>query len=330
MPVNRSGLPLFAGTEDTEDMFLTTMENVDSNVANLLKIHHPLYAFLKAKNLIKYKSDIGTEIVHPLLVKANTTVKSMTGYDDVDLTPQEALDGSKFTWGHIVGTQMYSREEMTKNSGKQKIIDLSRTKTTQLEESIDNFFAAKLMGSQAADGRDFVGLARVMTTDAVIGGIDPSVTGNEYWNPQIAEASAGVNYTMANLRKGRRALSMKCSLNGSVPQVHFVGEDVYHAYCDELEGKIQLTEKEAGAYEGFDILKVSSSQVMIYEPTLNAKELWAMDFDKGVNLNIHKGTNFAMQPWEQTAGKVAKHRNCLLYANISVPDRRRLGRATFT
>ena len=123
----RHDLPLFNGTQDTEDMFLTTMSELDKDIVNELKVDHALYQYLVDNKLIKFQKDISTDITIPLLDKPNSTVKDITGYDDVDLTPQDAFSNAKFLWGHIVGTQMYNREEMTKNSGKHQLFRLAAT-----------------------------------------------------------------------------------------------------------------------------------------------------------------------------------------------------------
>ena len=316
----RFDLPLFAGTQDTEDMFLSTMSELDKDIVNQLKVDHPLWEYLQTNNLIKYQSDISTDITIPLLDKPNATVKDFTGYDDANLTPTDATSEAKFLWGHIAGTQMYNREEMVKNSGKSRLLDLIEIKTLQLKESINNHFSEKLMGDRDSDGRSIMGIKRILTVDITCGGIDPTKTGFAYWNPQIAlkDADAQTKYSLADdLRAGLRKLRRLCTKNKMSPDVFFMGEDVWDAHCHFVEGKSQvnLTPEQAQKFGGFEML-VDNGKVYIYDEELPPKTAWALNFRNGaVQLRIHKDTNFSFQPWENTSGKIqTKHRHCLLYA----------------
>lgn len=315
----RYDFPLFAGSEDTEDIFLATMTELDKELVNELKVDHPLWEYLQEKNLIKYQGDISTDITIPLLDKPNSTVKDFTAYDDADLTPQDATSEARFLWGHIAGTQMYNREELTKNSGKYKLLDLIETKTTQLKESMNNHFAKKLIGEQNCDGRSMMGLGLILKKDAVCGGINPTDTGFGYWNPQKPMKGQAAFSLATDLRTGLRKLRRDCTMNNMSPDVYFMGEDVWDAHSAFVEGKsvIQLSKEQADRYAGFEML-IDNGRFYMYDKNLPAKTVWAFNFkNRAVELRIHKDTNFAFQPWETTGGKIqGKHRHCLLYAAV--------------
>ncbi|WP_448215298.1 phage major capsid protein [Endozoicomonas sp. 2B-B] len=318
MATYRHNLPLFAGTQKTEDLFLHTLHELDKEVVNELEIEHALYAYLKMNNLIKYQGDISTEITIPLLDKPNSTVKDFTGYDDADLTPQDATSYAKFLWGHIAGTQMYNREEMVKNSGEYKLLDLIETKTTQLKESMNNHFASRLIGNQDSDGRSILGLGRIMTPGAIVGGIDPSASGYAYWDVHNITKSGVTKYSLADddeYRAGMRKTRRACTLNQKSPDVIFCGEDVWDKHCAMVENKMQFSPAEADAFKGFEAMK-DNGKIYIYEENLPAKRSWFMNFKHGIEVRVHKGTNFQMTDWENTPNKVqTKHRQCLLYAS---------------
>lgn len=331
----RHDLPLFAGTQNTEDIFLHSMYELDKELVNHLKVNHPLWEVLKNRNLIKYQNNVSTDIQIPLLTKPNSTVKSFTGYDDADLTPQDATEYAIFMWGHIAGTQMYNREEMEKNAGDSKLKDLMETKTEQLKTSINNHFATKLIGNQNYDGRDFMGIGRILQKNAVCGGINPTKSGYSFWNPQIAlkDESSNTKYPLSEHRAGLRKLRRKCTIANRTPDVFFLGEDVYEIHCDWMESKsqIQYRKDEADMVGGFEML-INNGKYYIYDENLPAKEAWALNFkDRGVQLRIHKNTNFSMQPWEMTPNKIAtKHRHCLLYASVVCCERRLNGKIVFS
>lgn len=334
MATRRHDLPLFSGTQDTEDMFLTTMQELDKEIVNHLKVNHAVWEVLKSRNLIKYQSDISTDIQIPLMFKPNSTIKSFTGYDDADLTPQDATDYAIYLWGHIAGTQMYNREEMEKNKNMSQLLDLIEIKTEQLKTSINNHFAGKLIGSQDYDGRDFMGLGLIVEPDAKCGGIDPTAAGYSLWNPQVAykDESAKTNYPLAEHREGLRKLRRRCTIAGRSPDLFFMGEDVWEQHCAWLDNKttVNINAKDAAMIESYE-LRIDAGKFYIYDENLDPKTAWAFNFkDRGVQLRIHKDTNFSFQPWENTPNKIAsKHRHCLLYASVVCLERRLNGKIEF-
>ncbi len=49
-----------------------------------------------------------------------------------------------------------------------------------------------------------------------------------------------------------------------------------------------------------------------------------------MKVRIHKGTNFVMGPWQMMEGKVAKKRDCLVYASVYCKRRNANGTMTFS
>lgn len=317
----RYDLPLFSGTEDTEDLFLASMTELDKELVNELKVDHPLWEYLQDKNLIKYQNDISTDITIPLLDKPNSTVKDFTAYDDADLTPQDATSEAKYLWGHIAGTQMYNREEMVKNTGRYKLLDLVETKTIQLKESINNHFGNKLIGEQDCDGRAMMGIGLILKKDAPCGGINPADANFGYWNPQTpSKDGAGAKFALAtDFRAAMRKLRRDCTMNNMSPDVYFMGEDAWDEHCKFVEDKttVQLTVDQAAKFAGYEMM-VDNGRFYMYEKNLPVKTVWGLNFrNRGVELRIHKDTNFSFQPWENTGGKIqSKHRHCLLYSAV--------------
>jgi len=347
MSVDSTNVALFAGVEDLDDMFMTTMEELDKEVSDEVSIAHPLWEYLQRHNLIEYRDSIGTHVPVKLMYKGNNTVKWATGYDDSDNTPQNVNKEAKFEYGHLTGTQMYNREELVKNQGPEQLIDLVSEKQEQLLISLNNEFAETIIGTQDADGRKPMGFGRIMNYDASCGGLDPTVAGNEFWNPQKTEKSAGVNFTLATeMREGIRKMDRETSLSGggkviggdtkkgfgNKPDVLVCGEDLYEEMQSWAEGKLRVTLDEIkdssgwGDFEMFTVL----GRTIIYEPSLTAKVGWALNLRKSVKLRVHRGTNFKFMPWQMLPGKVAaKKRDNLTYVSVYCRSRRANGIITY-
>jgi hypothetical protein len=328
MSVSSTGIPLFAGIESVDDMFITTMDEMDKETQDEISIAHPVWKYLQDRDLIEYRDSIGNYVPVRLVDKPNSTVKSMTHYDDVDNTPQDALSEAKFPYGHIVGTQMYSREELVKNSGPEQLIDLVDTKSEQLSMSMVNHFGTVLIGTQDADGRNFMGLGRVVAEDQVCGGIDPTDAGFGYWQPQ----NPGSYALATEMRAGFRKLDRMCTYRRDSPDAYICGEDVYDSMQDWAEGKLQLRLEDLKSQRGwgdFNMFPVHNKTI-IYDEGLPAKVGWLLNFKRYVKLRIHRGTNFQYEPWQLLASKVAKKRDMLVYASLYVKRRNANGIITYT
>ena len=332
MAVSSTGVPLFAGVEDVDDMFITTMDEMDKDVTDLIDIHDPFWKYIKTKSLIEYRDSIGNYVPVRLLDKPNSTVKDFAHYDDVDNTPQDALSEAKFAYGHIVGTQMYSREELTKNSGKEQLIDLVELKREQLETSMSNHFSTRLMGTQDADGRMFTGLGRIMDPTVACGGIDPSTPGYGYWKPQVGVKSGGGSYALATeMRAGLRRLTRLCTYQAETPNVLLCGEDLYDAQQAWAEEKLQLRLgdiKDSAGWGDFEMFDFNGRTIM-YSQAMPAKTGWLLNM-KRTKVRIHRGTNFTFESWQMLPSKVAKKRDCLTYAAVYTKRRNANGVITFT
>jgi len=333
MAVSSAGVPLFAGIEDLDDMFIATMDEMDKEVGEEISVPYPLWKYLEDNNLFEFRDDIGNYVPVRLLDKPNSTVKDFTHYDDVDNTPQDALSEAKFAYGHTVGTQMYSREELTKNSGKTQLIDLVETKQKQLKISMSNHVGTRFMDANDSDGRRPMGLGRVLAFDQTCGNIDPTAPGFGYWNPQRMLKSGGGQYSLATeFRAGIRRITRLCAYKYGKPDVYVAGEDVYDSWQEYAESKMQIRIEDVKQKKGwgnFEMFPIYDS-VVIYDQNLGAKDVWALNFREAVKVRIHRGTNFVLEPWQMMESKVAKKRNCLLYWAICCRHRNANGTGTFT
>lgn len=329
--LNASGVPLFAGVEAVDDLLITTLDELDKEIVDVLTVNHPLFYLYKENNWIEYKDTIGPYVPVRLMDKPNSTVKDFTAYDDVDNTPQEALTEARFAYGHTVGTQMYHREELVKN--QHNIIDLVDTMQEQLTVSMTNHFGSKIMGTQDADGRSVMGFGRIMAYDQSCGGITPTNPGFAYWNPQRGLKPAGTQYALATEhRAGMRRLVRLCTYNRETPKVWLMGEDLYDATQAYLETFVRMDpdmpRTKQQSWEDFEMFKYNG-RVYIYDQTLEAKTGWLIN-PKRTPIRIHSGTNFTFEPWQMMESKVAKKRNCLLYASVYTKRRNANGYITFT
>lgn len=344
-------IPLFAGTEDVETIFLATMEEMDKEIADEVVIAHPLWEYLQKRKLIEYRDEIAIHVPVKLRTKKNPTVQWMTAYEDANSTPAELGQQANFAYGHITGRQMYNREELVKNQGGQ-IIDLVESKGDELFADLNEEFADTIIGTQDADGRKPLGLGRVMDPTLAIGGVAVTTLndkGVQFWKPQDMKKVGGASYALATeFREGMRRAYRLTSITGGgkmlgkgdaksgqgvKPDVLICGEDVYNEHQKWAENilRISLSDiKDSSGWGDFEMFDWNGTTI-IYEPALAAKSFWLMNFKTAVKVRIHSGTNFTWTPWNFLPNKVqVKYRDLLTYVSVYCRSRRANCTGTFT
>lgn len=334
----QTSVPLFAGVEDADQLLMAVMEEADKEgPEESISIWNPFYEYMKKKNLIEKRKDIGAYIPVKLMPYANETTQWVSGYDDAKNIPTKLYKQAEFGYGHLTGVQMYNREEVVKSQGESGILDLVSDMEDQLNETMNNDLATALMGSQDADGRTITGLGNIMAVNGACGGLDPTAQGNAFWNPQKIYKTGTTNYALATefetaMFKANRQLTANGGKDGGRADLVLMGEDVYAATQAYYASKLQTTigDLQSGKWDGFEMFEVFN-QTFIYEPKMAAKNAWFLNTKKGVKMRCHAGTNFTYTPWQIMEGKVqAKKRNCLLYVALYTRDRRLNGELTFT
>ena len=178
-----------AGNPDFNALLSTTLQNyqptlVDNIFKDLVLLNH-----LNERGRVQVE-DGGTSIVEPLMYAVNNTVSSYSGYDAIDLTPQDGISAAEYQWKQIAASIAISGIEEAKNRGTEAIIKLLNAKVMQAEMSLKSSLNDMLFSNGAGNGgKDFNGLANIVgTQNNSVGGIDAS--SNSWWNPTQATTMA--------------------------------------------------------------------------------------------------------------------------------------------
>jgi len=169
-----------AGNPDFNSLLSTTLQNyqptlVDNIFKDLVLLNH-----LNERGRVRVEEG-GTQIVEPLMYAVNDTVATYSGYDAIDLTPQEGISAAEYDWKQMAASIAISGIEEAKNRGTEAIIKLLNAKIMQAEMSLKTTLNEQLYGSASA-GTDFNGLGNIVATqNNTVGGIDAS--SNTWWNP---------------------------------------------------------------------------------------------------------------------------------------------------
>jgi len=312
-----------AGNPDFNSLLSTTLQNyqptlVDNIFKDLVLLNH-----LNERGRVRVEEG-GTQIIEPLMYAVNDTVSTYSGYDAIDLTPQEGISAAEYDWKQMAASIAISGIEEAKNRGTEAIIKLLNAKIMQAEMSLKTTLNEQLFGTpgSAPAAKDLNGLGNIIgTQNNTVGGIDS--TTNTWWNPTQATTMAAT-LSLANMAD----VYNRASKGSDVPDLIITNTSLFEKYESLLTNNVRYQDV-AKANSGFtnlmfkqtpivfDLeLAVDTSDAPMY--FLNTKYLKLT----GLNGYWFKTTDFMNGT---VAGVDARYALVLAYGNLTCSNRARQG-----
>lgn len=304
-----------AGNPSFDALLSTTLQNYRPQlVDNIFKARVLLDHMNSGGRVVM--EDGGTSIVEPLIYEANDTVASYSGYDAIDLTPQDGISAAEYQWKQLAVSIAISGIEEAKNRGEQAILKLLQAKIMQAEETIKKSLNDQLFSDGTGNGgKDFLGLEAIAaTTNNTVGGIDAS--SNSWWNPYVES-------TAQALTASAMATAYNTAANGSdYPDIIVTTQTLFEKYESLLTPNVRYQDTNK-ANLGFQNLMFKQTPVVFDKaaPTgkmffLNTKYLKLT----GMNGFWFNTTDFMKGT---VAGVDAKYSLILVYGQLTCNNRSR-------
>jgi hypothetical protein len=259
----------------------------------------------------------GTSIVEPLIYTANDTTSSYSGYDAIDLTPQEGITAAEYDWKQMAASIAISGIEEAKNRGTEAIIKLLNAKISQAEMSIKSSLNTMLFGANAV-ATDFNGLGTLIkTANNTVGGIDAST--NTWWNPtQDSSASTLSLVDMA-------AVYNNASKGNDNPDLIITSEPLFSKYESLLTPNVRYQDVEK-ANSGFTNLMFKQTPVVFDFAIAANTEMYFLN-SKYLKLTGMNGHWFNTTDFQNgtVAGVDARYALIMAYGELTVSNRSRQG-----
>jgi len=260
----------------------TTLYNYRKTLVDNIFKNSVLLSLLKMNGGIRY-TDGGERIACPLMYGKNDTVKSYSGYETLDVKPQDGLTTAFYEWAEIAGTISISRKEERQNSGEAQLINLLEGKIKQAEMSLREEINIQLVGGTVSaanyrmlngnSGKDLLPLGYFGGTQS---SLDPSGTGvvdignisqNTYswWRNMSmnfgASAATGevdglAITTFAGMIVGLRRFYNHCAKgSGGAPDIVLLDQKSFETYENAVDQRSRIQNTKLGEI-GFDTIKL--------------------------------------------------------------------------
>jgi len=298
---------------------MAEMGDMKDNIVNNV----PLLNYFEQTKAME-KKDGGQRIKADLMYGKNSTVKSKTAYELLDVTPQAGITAAFYDWKEIAGTLTISRLERRQNSGKHKMFDLIQAKKKQLLMSFYEEVNEQLFG--AGTGNNLEGLQVVVPdtpTTQTYGGISRST--ESWWRNQY---DASVGSFAANgldaIRK-RYRLASRSYIKSPIDLIIMDGDrydDFEAAHVLSIQFPVSGKMSENQFNLGIENFKYKKATV-IEDPELDSTGRAYGLNSKFIKFVVDKESSFVMEAAVTPSNQTATVAPMILMANLALNNARK-------
>jgi hypothetical protein len=170
------------------ELVTTTYRNHSKEIKDNFSNNNALLRKMKKKGMSRTE-DGGLSIVEPLDYAANGTYQRFSGYDTLNISASDVLSSAEYQWRQIAVNVVASGEELRKNSGGNRIINLVKARMKNAMRTFKNNYSSDVY-SDGTLANQINGL-QALVADAgtgTVGGIDSSVW--TFWKNVVQSAAA--------------------------------------------------------------------------------------------------------------------------------------------
>jgi hypothetical protein len=308
-----------AGNSNFDAILSTTLQNYRPTLVDNIFTATVLLDHLNSKGRVVMEEG-GTSIVEPLVYAANDTANSYSGYDAIDLTPQEGISAANYNWKQMAASIAISGIEEAQNRGTEAIIKLLNAKIMQTEESIKESLNEMLYANSVGNGgKDFQGLGFIIDASNTVGGIDP--TTNTWW--QSYEEN-----TAEALSTAKMATAYNTASRGSdVPDMIVTTQTLFEKYESLLTAQVRYQDV-TKANSGFQNLMFKQTPV-VFDVSCLSGNMFFMN-SKYLKLTGMNGHWFNTTEFQKgtVAGVDARYALILSFGELTCSNRARQAKLT--
>jgi len=318
-------------TFGTDGLLATTLKNYTPKLEDNVFGAKVLLWILKSAGAVRDVAG-GSHIVKPLIYAASSNVGSYED-DDVFATGANAgISAAEFQWKQYYGLVHFTGIELAKNSGKEALLDLMRSRMQQVELSMADGLNQMLWADGAGNGgKDLMGLG------GIISAADPSVgdlggldrTTNTWWQAKVKAASAGNTLSLADMS----SIYNTSSEGNDHPDYAVTTQTGFEAYEALLTGLVRFEDAELGD-AGFQNLKYKGVPI-VFDDDVEGGDAGATTIyqespmfflnTKYLELSKLAGKWFSPSELLQPTNQDAFYKHLVCYGNLTVSNASRQG-----
>jgi hypothetical protein len=320
-------MPGVSETRTYDVVLTTTLANYRKQLIDNVFDTYPFLSYLNGKlgNAVRGASvkrtiDGGESIVEHILYGMNSTVKSYSGYELLDTTPQEGMTIARYSWKQYSGTISISGLEERTNKGDARMINLLESKIKQTEMTLrDQLSQGGFSDGTGNGGKNLTGLSAIVSSSGTLGGI--SATTYPWWAAVAATSSSFA----ANGISTMRTMFNNLSYGNDKPDAIFTTQTIYEYYEGVLQPQERFTNTQA-ADAGF--VNLTFKGIPIYFDRDCTSGIMYFLNSNYLNLVVHSDADFATGAFIDAIDQDGKSAKILFQGNLTTNNRRMHGAVT--
>lgn len=281
-----------------------TISNYSKKLANNVLQSNALFGKLYEK---KRMVTGGKDLQFSIKYAENTGVDSFSGYDKLDITPVKQFAEAIYDWSFYNAPIVFSDEEIAKNSGAERQLDLIKSRIKAAEEDLKNRLNDDMyLDGTGNDGKNLLGLAAIIDTTpatGILGGIDAST---DTWWRNTAKTATGAWGSATNLygRKDTDEVFTDIRVGRRMPDLYILSKYAFRGLKAELEsverGSTDFKERKNWGLIDININGMDG----VYDEACTSGYAYMINTDH-MQLTVHSQYNFkpipAQRPDDQAA-----------------------------
>lgn len=245
------------------EIVTTTLRNRSGKLADNVTRNHAVLNRLRERGRVKPTSG-GRTIVQELEYANNGTAGWYSGYEALNITPQDVMTSAEFEWRQAAVAVSISGLEQLQNSGKDRVIDLLESRIRNAEKTMENLIAAGVY-SDGTNAKQIGGLQLLVAdapTTGTVGGIDRATW--QFWRNIMFDATTdgGAAATSANIQSYMNRVYIQLVRGTDKPDLIAADGVYWRLYLESLQPIQRITNAKL-ADAGFQNLKYMEADVVL-------------------------------------------------------------------
>lgn len=250
-----------AGNVNFNDLLTTTLESRTGKLADNVSNNNALLRRLKERGNIRPISG-GSKIVEEIEFGEGDSYW-YTGFDTLTYNGNQLFTAAEYALKMIAAPVGISGEDLLKNSGRERVIDLMEAKIKNAEKTLMNQMSKGIYSDgTGSSGKQLTGLKALVSdapTSGTVGGINRATSGNEFWRNYAKTYNTAL--TSATIYAAMNDAYLSCSRGTDKPDLIVADDVLYSVYESSLVPQQRFTNAKL-AEAGFENLKFKGADVI--------------------------------------------------------------------
>ena len=246
---------------DFDDVLTSTIASRSGQLADNMTNNNALLRRLKSKGKIRPISG-GSKIVEELEY-GEGDLTWYSGYDTIEYTPKQLFTAAEYSLKLCAVPVAISGEDLLKNSGKERIVDLFEKRVENAIKTIGNKMSAAIYSDgTGSSGKEIGGLALLVAdtpTTGTVGGINRATSGNEFWRNRSTQMTEALSTD--NIHAAMDKMYMSLCRGTDKPDLIICNNDIYGIYESTLLPQQRYSDNKL-ADAGFTSIKFKGADLI--------------------------------------------------------------------